>query len=114
MFVGIARLVLHVPAARSLKDKRRAVLSLKERIQSRLRVSAAEVGGLDLLQRAIIGVAVVSNDAAVCDEQLAHAAQLARGARDAVLLDVTTEIIPLADEGRGVGAGAGPFGGAGG
>jgi uncharacterized protein len=111
MFVGVARLVVHVPSAQSLKDKRRVVLSIKERIRSRLHVSAAEVGGLDTHQRAVIGVAVVSNEAAVCDEQLANAAQIARGARDAVLLDVTTELISLADEGRGVGAGAGPFGG---
>lgn len=105
MFVGIARIVLHVPAARSLKDKRRVVLSIKERIQTRLRISAAEVGGLDLLQRAVLGVAVVSNEAAVCDEQLANAVQLARGARDAVLLDVATEIVPMAGEGAGVGEG---------
>lgn len=113
MFVGVARLVVHVPSAQSLKDKRRVVLSIKERIRSRLHVSAAEVGGLDTHQRAVIGVAVVSNEAAVCDEQLANAAQIARGARDAVLLDVTTELISLADEGRGVGAsvGAGPFDG---
>jgi uncharacterized protein len=105
MFVGIARLVMHVPSAQSLKDKRRVVLSVKERIQSRLRVSAAEVGGLDTHQRAVLGVAVVSNEASVCDEQLANAAQIARGARDAVLLDVSTEILPFSDEGRGVGAG---------
>ena len=50
-----------VPDAMSLKDKRRAVKSLKDRIAHRFNVSVAEVDHNDLWQRALIGVAVVAN-----------------------------------------------------
>lgn len=102
MFVGVARLIFHLPAARSLKDKRAAVRSFRDRIQARHKVSIAEVADLDLLQRAVLGVAVVSNDAAVCDEQLAAVASAASVQREAVLTDVTTEILPFGEGGRGL------------
>ena len=44
MFVGVLRFSLEIVGARSLKDKRSVVRSLKDRVQSRLRVSIAEVG----------------------------------------------------------------------
>jgi len=102
MFVGVLRLTLHIPGARSLKEKRRVVRSLKDRVAGRMRVSISEVGALDDHQRAVIGVAVVSNDAARCDELLAAAASMARDQRDAVLTDRASEIIPFGDDGGGV------------
>ena len=51
MHVGVMRLVLEIPGARSLKDKRQVVRSFKERVKSRLGVSIAEVGHHDKLQR---------------------------------------------------------------
>jgi len=96
MFVGIARLVITIPGAQSLKDRRRVVKSLK------LPVSIAEVGDLERYQVATLGVAIVSNDSARCSEVLSAATRMARGARDAVLADVATEIMTLGEGGRGV------------
>lgn len=102
MFVGVARLVLSIPGARSLKDKRRVVKSLKDRMRARLPVSLAEIGELERYQVATLGLAVVSNEAARCSEVLSAAAGMARVARDAVLADVATEIVPFGDGGRGI------------
>ncbi len=102
MFVGVLRLTFQIPSARSLKDRRRAVRSFKDRVASRLRLSVAEVGGLNEHRRAVLGVAVVSKDAARCDELLASAAAMADGLRDAVLVDRATEILPFGDEGGGI------------
>ena len=102
MFVGLARLVISIPGARSLKDRRRVVKSLKDRIRAKLPVSVAEVGDLERYQVATLGIAVVSNDSARCSEVLDAAARMAGGARDAVLADVATEIIPLGGGGSGV------------
>ena len=62
MTVGILQLELSIPDADSLKDKRRVVLSLKDRISHGHNVSIAEVGALDEHRRSIIGLAMVSND----------------------------------------------------
>jgi uncharacterized protein YlxP (DUF503 family) len=102
MFVGVMRFSLQIVGARSLKDKRSVVRSLKERAQSRLRVSIAEVGPLDHPQHATLGVACVSNDAAMCDRVLADVAAMASTLHDAVLTDRATEILPFGEGGRGV------------
>ena len=106
MFVGVLRLTFHIPGARSLKDRRQVVRSFKDRVQARLRASVAEVGGLDQHQRAVIAVAVVSNEAARVDEILSSAASMAATLRDAVLTDRATEIIAFGEEGRGMQADA--------
>ena len=62
MVIGVATWELSLPECRSLKDKRRVVKSLKERMQSRFRVSVAETGSLDIWTRAELTAAVVASD----------------------------------------------------
>lgn len=50
---------IHIPAARSLKEKRRVVKGLVERLHRKFRVSIAETAFHDLHQRAQIGIAAV-------------------------------------------------------
>jgi len=64
MVVGIVRIELHIPAARSLKDKRQVVRSLKDKLREHTRAAVAEVDHLELWQRAALGVAVVAADGA--------------------------------------------------
>lgn len=59
MIVGISIFELHLPVSRSLKDKRRVVKSLIDRIHQRYRVSIAETDFHDLHQRAEVTMAVV-------------------------------------------------------
>ena len=61
MVVSVLHLVIDLPGVGSLKEKRRAIGSLKDRIRSKYKVSVAEVGANDLWQMAEIGCAVVSN-----------------------------------------------------
>ncbi len=65
MKVGILRVDFVVPGPSSLKEKRRVVKSLKERLRSRFKVSAAEVDHQELWQRGALGIAVVGPDGAV-------------------------------------------------
>jgi hypothetical protein len=104
MFVGVLRFSLDIVTsrARSLKEKRSVVKSLKDRVQSRLHVSIAEVGSLDDPRRATLGVACVSNSAVICDKVLADVASMASTLPDAVLTDRATELIPFGDGGLGV------------
>jgi uncharacterized protein YlxP (DUF503 family) len=55
-------LTLYLPGVQSLKEKRAVVRSLVARLQSRLNLTAAEVGDQDRLQHAYVGFAVVSTD----------------------------------------------------
>jgi uncharacterized protein YlxP (DUF503 family) len=70
MKVGVLRVEFVVPGPASLKEKRRVVKSLKEKLHSRFRVSAAEVDHQDLWQRGALGVAVVGPDGGVVSRVL--------------------------------------------
>ncbi|WP_455258489.1 DUF503 domain-containing protein [Peptoniphilus asaccharolyticus] len=60
---------LRIFSPNSLKEKRRIIKSLIQKMQSRFKnVSIAEVGDNDLWQSAIIGMAIVSNDIKYADE----------------------------------------------
>ncbi len=56
--VGLLSIEIHVPGARSLKDKRTVVRSAKDRLR-RLNVSVAEIDHQSLRQRCRLGVAAV-------------------------------------------------------
>ena len=62
MIIGVIQAQLFIRESRSLKDKRRVIKSLKDRLASRFNISVAEVGALESHQQAIVGVAMVSND----------------------------------------------------
>ena len=62
MVIGALKLKLAVFEATSLKDKRRVVNSLKDRLSSRFNISVAEVGSLDNRRQAELGVALVANE----------------------------------------------------
>ena len=62
MTVGVMEVEFLVPGATSLKDKRRAVKSVKDRIRHRFNASVAEVDHQDLWQRAVLAFAVVGTD----------------------------------------------------
>ena len=52
---------LELPPLESIKEKRRIVTSLKQKLQRKFRLSVAEVDLLESMRRAQIGAAVVSN-----------------------------------------------------
>lgn len=67
MVVGLLRVEVHIPAARSLKDKRSVMKSLKDQVRGRFNVSASEVEPNEKWQRASLGIATVSDDRRVVE-----------------------------------------------
>ena len=62
MFVGYCQLKLILPEGNSLKDKRAVIRSILERLRHRFNIAIAEVAEQDILRRAVIGFAAVSNE----------------------------------------------------
>ena len=60
MVVGVCVFELHIPAARSLKEKRKVIKSLIDRVHQRFRVSITETDHHDLHQRSEISIAAVT------------------------------------------------------
>ena len=71
LVVGVARFTLRFPGSRSLKDKRRILHSVQDRIRARHRVSCAEIGAQDEHGRAILALGLVGSDRRVVEATLA-------------------------------------------
>lgn len=93
MTVGILQIEITIPGADSLKDKRRAVLSLKNRIANVHNVSVAEVDALDEHRRCILGVAMVSNDKRYVEGGLSKIVDLVRMTPAVSLIDYQVDFL---------------------
>lgn len=62
MVVGICQIRLIMHDAFSLKEKRRILKSIVEKVRHRFPVSIAEVGDHELWQSSLIGMCLVSNE----------------------------------------------------
>ena len=69
MHAGTLMVDLILPHAQSIKERRRALQSLVQRLQNR-RLSVAQIGPTDLWQRAFIAVGAVAGTSTGLDEQL--------------------------------------------
>ena len=93
MVIGVLQMHLAIRDAMSLKDKRRIVKSLRDRIRNRFNVSVSEVDSLDLRQQATLGIALATNDPVFADQVLAKVVDFVRRAPDAALVRYETEIL---------------------
>ena len=91
MVVGVLQLELSVPEAMSLKDKRRVIKSLKDRL-ARHNISVAEVDQLDEHRLCTLAVAMVSNDRRFTDSCLSKIVDEVRVARGISLMDYEMEM----------------------
>ena len=93
MTVGICRLVLYLPESGSLKNKRSLLKSVTVRIRNKFNVSISEVGDNDLWQKAVLGVAIVSNDSRYANRVLSKVVDLVQADLRVELVDYSLEMI---------------------
>ena len=92
MIVGVLRLELSLPASRSLKDKRRVLRSLLDRLHQTFNVSAAEVDHQDDRRRAGVAVSCVSNVGTHANGVLSRVLDVVEREADVVLTGVEMEL----------------------
>jgi len=69
MHIILIKLNLQIPNAHSLKEKRKQIKSLKDRLGSRFNASVAEIDMLDSWQQSVIALCLLSNDKSYLDKQ---------------------------------------------
>ncbi|RIK66299.1 MAG: DUF503 domain-containing protein [Planctomycetota bacterium] len=92
MVVGVLQMELAIPGAMCLKDKRRVIKSLKDRLGGRHNVSIAEVDDLDEHRSSVIAVAMVSNDRRFTDSCLSRIVDEVRMVHAISLIDYGIEL----------------------
>ena len=93
MVVGIMSLRLMIPGAHSLKEKRRALRSIKDRLRTQFNVSVAEVDGQELWQTAVLAVCAVGTDRAFVEGLLDKVVRLVRASRHVALARCEKEFV---------------------
>jgi len=93
MVVGVLKLTLYVSESGSLKDKRRVLRSLKDRLRNKFNVSVAEVDDHDLWQKATVAIALVTGDRRHADEVLQKILNTVESWGLAEITGVLTEIL---------------------
>jgi hypothetical protein len=90
--IGVLHLDLMIGDAMNLKDKRRILKSFIDRLRSRHNVSVAEVEHQDSHRRAVLAVAMVSNDGRYVEGALQHVANAAAVHRGMVVVSSDIEL----------------------
>ena len=84
---------LRIAEAASLKDKRRAIRSFKDRLRNTWNVSVAEVDRLDNRQLAVLAVAMVSKDRRYLEGALQKLVNATAAEREISLVDYELELL---------------------
>jgi len=93
MVVGLCSVELHLSGVTSLKEKRRIVKSLLQRLHNRFNVSAAEVDYQDYWQKACIGLACVGNEGRYINEVLQQSVNFVEQFSGAEVINYSIEIL---------------------
>lgn len=93
MIIGIVTWELHLNGCRSLKEKRRALKSLKDRLHRRFNLSVAETNHHDRWQRAELSCCVISTERRHAESVLASADELVSHDHQARIIDSTKSFL---------------------
>ena len=90
--IGILKVRMRIMGAMSLKEKRKTLKSLKDRMKN-MNISIAEVDDQDLWQASTLGLAAVSNEAAHINALLDKVMYSINAHGDVEILDSHIEIM---------------------
>jgi uncharacterized protein YlxP (DUF503 family) len=97
MHVGTLEVRLLIRESRSLKDKRQVVRSIMDRLRNGFNVSVAEVDARDHRQLAVLGVAMVSDEAGHVKGALEQIANALRRHPVAEFVDCQSSVVNSAE-----------------
>lgn len=92
MTIGLLQLELFISQSNSLKAKRQALKSLKDKIRRKFNVSVAETDAQDKWQRATFAVAFVNSDKRLANSVLSKVVNLVDAEHAVELLDYSIEL----------------------
>lgn len=94
MFIAVLELQLDLPGVHGLKQKRGLIKGLLQRIHKNHHAAVAEVDLLDHWQSAMIGCALVGNEAAVLQRRMQKIVDaIERDSSGVVLVDYQVDIL---------------------
>lgn len=93
MHIGVCIIDLSIAGSHSLKEKRRIIKSIKDRVRNKFNVSIAEIDNLDRHQLGTFGIVCISNDNKHVNRVLSKVVDLVDDMRLAVIEDYEIQTI---------------------
>jgi uncharacterized protein YlxP (DUF503 family) len=72
MIIGVLEISLHIPGSSSLKDKRKVIKGLKEKIRNQFNVSLAEIDGQNTWQSCHLACSMVALQKLAIEKEFQH------------------------------------------
>lgn len=91
--IGVLNVRLVIRSATTLKEKRRIIKSLKDRVKNNFNVSISEIGALDHCQYSRLGISMVGNDKRYVNGALSSLLNVFRVATSVELVDCHLEFV---------------------
>lgn len=98
MFIGTLKFEIIIPGSTSLKDKRRVVQSLQNKIKSKFNVSIAEIDYQDKWQRTSIGLCFVNSERREIENICEKIKKIIFDNADVLVINELCEIIYLGEK----------------
>ena len=92
MRVGTCRISLRISESQSLKQKRKVVKSVIDRVKNRFNIAIAEIDALDSHKTAVLGVVTVSNDSRHVNRTLSHVVDFIEDTASAEMIEYEIEL----------------------
>ncbi len=93
MRIGLVTVNLSIPEARSLKDKRSVLRSLKDRMLNKMNVSVAEVGRQNEWKFCELAVVTVAAESKMVQSRIADVERMLRSNPRIVVTHISTEML---------------------
>ena len=93
MIIGIVTATLAIPEARSLKDKRSVLRSLKDRAINKMNVSVAEVGQQDVWKSADMAFVTVAAESEIVQRRISEISDFLHSDPRYALVTLHTEML---------------------
>ena len=98
MYVSCSSIKFFLHGNRSLKEKRRVVRSLKDRLKNNFNVSVAEVGDQDIWQSLHMGIVAINSDPKYLEGQTRKLVSAIEKMHLAEITDCQTQVSQLSPE----------------
>ena len=92
MRVGALEVRLGLSGVNSLKEKRRIIRSLKDRVRNKFNVAIAEIDDMDVWRAATLGIVTVANDGRFVESALSKVLNYVRANPESSLIDFDLEV----------------------
>lgn len=92
MTIGLLQLIIRIPDSNSLKEKRRVLKSLKDKLRNGYNISLAEVAEHDKWQKSILAIAKVDKQRSMTDRTFCNIVDFIRDFNGVELIDYQTEL----------------------